>query len=319
MDFEFKVYLKDGRECFEYREKGRKATKKDFELTRNLLNLVYLDIWAYSDLTSEMGKLLLQIYQRNDDLENHINEFRKRLSELAKAHIYFELLQLDWNKRLDDFLKREKGGSDLLPRKKITQLPSNIDTMQKQIKHLFAEVLDVTVADKELTVQQRMVGYYQKNISSLDRFTFQPKSTNFELVNDNTFTDVLYPKDIYDLIDFFLSESIKREISMKVCKSCGRYFAVTGYANTEYCDREFQNSGKTCKEVGAVRLLQNKLSTDPVHKAYSRAYKTHFARIKYRKTTKEEFTIWSEMARAMRDKTLAGEMSLADFEHWLKG
>ncbi len=163
-----------------------------------------------------------------------------------------------------------------------------------------------------------MVGYYRKNISSLDRFTFQPESNNFELINEDTFTEVLYPKDIYDMIDFFLRESVKCEIPMRLFKSYGKYFAVTGYANTEYCDREFQNSGKTCKEFGAVRLLQNKLSTDPVHKAYSRAYKTHFARIKYRKITKEEFTIWSEMARRMRDKTLAGEMSLVDFEQWLK-
>lgn len=155
-----------------------------------------------------MGKLLLQIYQRNDNPEEHIIEFQSGLAKLAKAHIYFELLELDWNKQLDDFIKREKGGSDLLPRKKITQLPSNVDTMQKQIKNLFAEVLDVTLADKDLTVQQRMVRYYQKNISSLDQFTFQPKSTNFELVNENTFTEVLYPKDIYDLIDFFLSVSI---------------------------------------------------------------------------------------------------------------
>lgn len=265
-----------------------------------------------------MEKLLLQIYQRNDNLVEYTEEFRNGLAELAKAHIYFELLQLDWNERLDDFLKREKGGSDLLPRKKITQLPSNLHTMQKQIKNLFAEVLDVTLADKNLTVQQRMVRYYQKNISAIDRFTFMPESTNFELVNEDTFTEVLYPKDIYDIVDFFMRECIKREIPMRVCKSCGKYFAITGYANTEYCDREFQNSGKTCKEVGAVRLLQNKLSTDPVHKAYSRAYKTHFARIKYRKITKEEFTIWSERARDMRDKTLAGEVSLVDFEQWLK-
>lgn len=105
---------------------------------------------------------------------------------------------------------------------------------------------------------------------------------------------------------------------MRKCKSCGKYFSVTGYANTEYCDREFQNSGKSCKEVGAVWLLQNKLSTDPVHKAYSRAYKTHFARIKYGKITKEEFTICSEKAREMRDKTLAGEISLTNFGQWLK-
>ncbi len=50
-------------------------------MARSLLDLIYLDIWVYSDLTNEMGKLLLQIYQRNNSLEEHIEEFR---NELAK-------------------------------------------------------------------------------------------------------------------------------------------------------------------------------------------------------------------------------------------
>ena len=39
---------------------------------------------------------------------------------------------------------------------------------------------------------------------------------------------------------------------MRVCKNCGRYFAVAGHGGTEYCSRLFDSKGRTCKEIGAV-------------------------------------------------------------------
>ena len=56
---------------------------------------------------------------------------------------------------------------------------------------------------------------------------------------------------VYDLIDYHLRECIKREVKMRVCKNCGRYFSITGRANTGYCNRPFDSRGRTCKEVGA--------------------------------------------------------------------
>ena len=323
MPFEFKVYLKDGREYFEYGIKDREITKKNFEFSQSLLDLLYFDIWSYGDLFDEMRKAVQALYppagERMDEQKN-IAFLRESFDTLAKQHLYFELLRLEWNEKLDKYEGEDYSSrTTLLPHKKISHIPSNIQAMQEQIKKLFEQVLDVVLADKNLTVQQRMARYYARSTpNSTDIFQFETQKTNFERVDTDTFAEVLYPENIYDIIDFSLRNCIKQELSMRVCKSCGKYFAVTGYANSEYCNREFKDSGKTCKEVGAVRLLQNKLSTDPVHKAYSKAYKTRFARIKYRKISKEEFAAWSELAREMRDKTLAGDISLEELECWLK-
>jgi len=51
---------------------------------------------------------------------------------------------------------------------------------------------------------------------------------------------------------------------------------------------------------------------------YQRAYKTRFARIKAKRMTKEAFVVWGEQARGYRDRVLAGEMELEEFERWLK-
>ena len=67
---------------------------------------------------------------------------------------------------------------------------------------------------------------------------------------------------VYDLIDYHLRECIKREVKMRVCKNCGRYFALTGRTNTEYCSRPFDEKGRTCREVGAIALWTKRKSRE---------------------------------------------------------
>ena len=85
---------------------------------------------------------------------------------------------------------------------------------------------------------------------------------------------------VYDLIDYHLRECIKREVKMRVCKNCGRYFALTGRTNTEYCSRPFDEKGRTCREVGAIALWTKRKSRDALFQDYRREYKNRFARMK---------------------------------------
>ena len=81
------------------------------------------------------------------------------LKELAPRHICFELLRLDWLERLDMVdSTAPRDFQDLLPHKKISHLCSSIDTMQKQIKGLIAQVLDMDGEKKP--VSEKMVAYY---------------------------------------------------------------------------------------------------------------------------------------------------------------
>ena len=99
-------------------------------------------------------------------------------------------------------------------------------------------------------------------------------------MDDKTFTDVLYPDSIYSIIDFHLRECVKREARLRVCKNCGRYFAIQGRSNAEYCDRIFDEKGRTCKNVGAIALWTKNKSSDEAFKLYRREYKKRFAWIK---------------------------------------
>ena len=101
---------------------------------------------------------------------------------------------------------------------------------------------------------------------------------------------------------------------MRVCKNCGRYFSITGRANTGYCNRPFDSRGRTCKEVGAIAQWTLSKKDDDVFKDYRREYKKRFARMKAGTLPSQEFYAWSKKAREKKAACEAGEITVDKFE-----
>lgn len=314
----FRTYIDGGREYYEYTDAAdrEQTIKKDFPFPESLMSLLYMDIWELEPITKKMDRALMSFYQSKD--YNELKIVVAGLNELAPRHICFELLRLDWLERLDMVASTAPGDfQDLLPHKKISHLCSSIDTMQKQIKGLIAQVLDMD--GEKRSVSEKMVAYYNaEGGDTLNTFQFQPQSMSFEVIDCKIFAEVLYPKDIYDLIDFHVRECVKREVRMRVCKNCLRYFAVMGKTSTEYCGRVCDSKGRTCREMGAINTWTQRKQGDEVFKEYRREYKKRFARINAGKLTKSVFYAWSEEARKKKEDCDNGTITPEDFSRWLK-
>lgn len=314
----FRTYIDGGREYYEYTDAAdrEQTIKKDFPFPESLMSLLYMDIWELEPITRKMDKALLAFYQSSakDDLQ----VVAAGLDEIASRHVYFELLRLDWLERLDMVDSTAPGDfQDLLPHKKISYLCSSIDTMQKQIKGLIAQALDMD--GEKRSVSEKMVAYYNaEGGDTLNTFQFQPQTMNFEVIDRRIFAEVLYPKDVCDLIDFHVRECVKREVRMRVCKNYLRYFAVTGKASMEYCGRICDSKGRTCREMGAINTWTQRKQGDEVFKEYRREYKKRFARINAGKLTKSAFYAWSEEARRRKEDCDSGVITTEDFSRWLK-
>lgn len=315
-NFIFKTYIADGREYYEYTADGEQTMKKDFPFPESLMSLLYMDVWELEPITKKMDKALRTFYQSKEQTD--LQEVVIGLNELAPKHVYFELLRLSWLEKLDSVdSTAPRDYLDLLPHKKLSHLCSNIDTMQKQIKGLIARALDVDGEKK--SVSEKMVEYYNaEGNDTLNTFQFQPQPMSFEVINSKVFAEVLYPNDIYDLIDFHVRECVKREVKMRVCKNCLRYFAVTRKASTEYCDRVCDSKGRTCREIGAMNTWTQSKRDDEVFKEYRREYKKRFARINAGKLTKSAFYAWSEEARRKKEDCDNGVITAEEFSQWLK-
>ncbi|MBR2132783.1 MAG: hypothetical protein IJ955_09695 [Oscillospiraceae bacterium] len=315
----FKTYIANGREYYEFAtadDEKVQRTKKDFPFPESLLTLLYLDVFEIDRITKRMDKALRSFYSSRD--LNDLHEVERGLDELAPKHICFELLRLEWLERIRLASAMEPNELlNMLPHKKISHIYSNIAAMQDQIKELIAQVLD-TDSEKK-SVSEKMAAYYTAaGEDTLHTFQFQPQSMNFEVIDRKVFAEVLYPSDIYDLIDFHVRECIKREVKMHLCKNCLRYFVSTGNRRTEYCDRICDSKGRTCREIGAMNTWTERKQSDEVFKEYRREYKKRFARINAGKLTKGAFYIWSEEARQKKEQCDNGDISHEEFSRWLK-
>ena len=104
----------------------------------------------------------------------------------------------------------------------------------------------------------------------------------------------------------------------RISQISGAYFAVTGKASTEYCDRICDSKGRTCREIGAINTWTQRKQGDEVFKEYRREYKKRFARINAGKLTKSVFYAWSEEARKKKEDCDNGTITPEDFSRWLK-
>lgn len=318
--FTFKFYLSKNQEHFVYGETEIAPSpliEKDFPFAESLLKLTDLDVWKYEPLIKDMEQALLRFYQTKGPQDADI--ILAGLDRLASIHIYFELLRLDWRFRLERAEKIDGTALlDLLPRKDLSHIPSNIDTIQKQILHLFENVLLDGNGEKK-SIPDRMAAYYDREGSdTLNTFQFQTLPMKFETVDAKTFTEVLYPDTIYELIDYSVRECVKRKQRMRICKNCGRYFALTGRNTAEYCDRIIDGKGRTCKDVGAIKHWTKSKADDKVFAAYRREYKRRFAWIRAGKITAGELYAWGETARMKKAECDDGTISLEEYQEWLR-
>lgn len=117
--------------------------------------------------------------------------------------------------------------------------------------------------------------------------------------------------------DFF--HGLEYNYVPKKCDNCGKYFLNKGGKYNNYCENPSpQDIEKTCRDVGAASRYQDKCKTDPVWQTYNRSYKTHYARYKKGKMTKDEFETWSGWAIEMRGKMERGEMTFEEYVEEIK-
>ena len=313
-DFQCKFYLLDGAETLECKEGNAEYVVKiaDRPFPDSLLSFVYYDVNQWEPRFHEAERSLIKFYQTRDT--KCLKPVQELLDDFKDEHPYFFYLWLDWSNRLKQATPDCKNPTKLLPHKELAHVPSNLATMQQQILRLFQTVLDASITDVDFSV--RVQAYEQA--PSLQKFDFQPMKISLEFVGEKQFTEVLYPQNMYDLIDFSLRECIRQRIAMRTCKNCGKYFALTVHGSTEYCSRVFDSRGRTCKEVGAMRQYLQSHAQDELLKIYRREYKRRFAWIRAGKISQEAFSAWSKEAQKEKEKCEAGEISQGEFAQWLK-
>ncbi len=107
---------------------------------------------------------------------------------------------------------------------------------------------------------------------------------------------------------------------MKKCKNCGKYFVPDKRTDEFYCNNYFNDTGKTCKEIGFFLCNQRKLREDEVARIYRNTYQQKLLRASrhpdnedYKKDLEDFRTEYKEIKKQVR----TGEMSQEEFKEWI--
>ena len=296
--------------------------------------------WALKkavDFQMRMNRL-----EQNDDTQSTWEQMLGHAQNLPQAsHPYFSVLtQLMFS--LHDAGTSPDGSQWKLRNLRQDQLLKELRALPEDIRVLGTDVLnlendaDGNVAarfwrcrtEKKFAYEELTYGQVQNDILGKKRGHLYKKPhrraevlTPDELLQrgiEPEIVEVLYPQTLRDLYLYEKAYCLRNDVHFRACKNCGRLFAVQGNSKVEYCDRAADaGSSKTCRQIGAVRLYQKKQQKNPAIQAYTKAYKTRNARIRYGIITKEQFQKWAVEARTMRDRCVAGEVSLQELEEWL--
>lgn len=125
-------------------------------------------------------------------------------------------------------------------------------------------------------------------------------------------------EEVYELenteeqIKFELFKVIQNNFVINKCENCGRLFVPVTSSNNpnqkgrndqRYCNNLYENTGKTCKQIGALNKQKQKVQNSLILKEYNREYKRmHGLHYNHTKEFKEkQFKEWSKKAREIRN------------------
>ena len=148
--------------------------------------------------------------------------------------------------------------------------------------------------------------------------SFEERGLDVEKIVEIIKEKHIVAEEVYELqnaeeqIRFELFKVIQNNFVINKCENCCRLFIPTTTSNNpnqkgrndqKYCNNLYLNTGKTCKEIGALNKQKEKVQNSTILKEYNREYKRmHGLHYNHTKEFKEkQFKEWSEKARNLRD------------------
>lgn len=308
-----KMYFSENREIFEYDAAGMQgypAESKELPFLESLLSFQELDL---SDINADLKSIIANWdkYMEAGDPQR-LTDAMVGLGALSERHVYFQLLYRSWYYYISSMKSKEE-----LPIEELRQLPEQLTQLRERSLLFFERVLDIDTAGRE-PQKQAAANYTHDKPDDEKMFCFRPIPISFEPVEPGRCSPVLYSGTISHMVDYSLRSCVEREITVRRCKGCGRYFPQTGRVSAEYCSRPVRRGESTCKEKGTIQQWESLQKGDGFFQAYRREYKKRFARTKAGTLTSEAFRVWSRMAKGKRKEFEKDGYTVAEFEEWLK-
>ncbi len=163
--------------------------------------------------------------------------------------------------------------------------------------------------------------------------SFEERKLDVEKIVEILKEKHIVAEEVYELqnteeqIRFELFKVIQNNFTINKCENCGKLFIPSTTSNNpnqkgrndqKYCNNLYLDTGKTCREIGALNKQKEKVKNSLILKEYNREYKRmHGLHYNHTKEFKEkQFKEWSQKARELRDSYMDNQIQ--DFKIELK-
>lgn len=120
----------------------------------------------------------------------------------------------------------------------------------------------------------------------------------------------------FDALSLEFYQMLERNVKLKRCKNCDKYFLVKSKRNSDYCDRVFGEGTQTCQQLAAVKKFAEKNKESDAYKVFNKYYKRYHERKNVGTIKAEAFDRWNKEACTKRNDCIDGKGDVKAFEEW---
>lgn len=279
---------------------------------------VFIEETKYSpnDFFSELEEdeyttqiLLMKWVQEIDKISN------KKHNEYMK---FFETIR---DLLIENFIEKKtdlKERLELISKYSNNSLVRNLSVSEKLFLYETKRVFDIHYVNTKPAHALFLDTKFKTKYICDTELSFEERRLDVEKIVEIIKEKHIEAEEVYELqnteeqIRFELFKVIQNNFTINKCENCGRLFIPTTTSNNQnqkgrndqkYCNNSYLDTGKTCREIGALNKQKEKVKNSLILKEYNREYKRmHGLHYNHTKEFKEkQFKEWSKKARKLRN------------------
>ncbi|MBS6252400.1 MAG: hypothetical protein KH434_04100 [Clostridium sp.] len=269
-----------------------------------------------------------EFFEELEENEYNINlimhEFTQKIGKISKKthKKYMDFFETIRDLLIKDFMEKKsdlKERLELISKYSQNSTVKNLSTNERLYLYEAKRVFDIHYVNTNPAHALFLDTKFKTKYICNAELSLQEKRLDVENVVNLIKEKHIMAEEVYELanaeeqIRFELFKIIKNNFTINKCENCGKLFIpVTtsknknqkGRNDQKYCNNLYLDTGKTCREIGALNKRKEKVQNSLILKEYSREYKRIYGlHYNHTKTFKEkQFKGWSNKARALRNR-----------------
>lgn len=269
-----------------------------------------------------------EFFEELEENEYNINlimhEFTQKIGKISKKthKKYMDFFETIRDLLIKDFMEKKsdlKERLELISKYSQNSTVKNLSTNERLYLYEAKRVFDIHYINTKPAHALFLDTKFKTKYICNNELSLQEKRLDVEDVVNLIKENHIMAEEVYELanaeeqIRFELFKIIQNNFTINKCENCGKLFIpVTtsknknqkGRNDQKYCNNLYLDTGKTCREIGALNKRKEKVQNSLILKEYSREYKRIYGlHYNHTKTFKEkQFKGWSNKARALRNR-----------------